>query len=156
MTHNEPSPQRKSFWPIGLTIFLAVFVVVTVGVAFFISREKVDLVTERAYEKGIAYQAQIDVLERTKALAIKPAVSWADGNCVITFADSTHAADATGMLTFFKPDDAAQDFKVVLALDERGIQRVPFGEKKSGRWNIGIAWTHAGNEYFLEEAVFAQ
>ena len=156
MTHNDTSPQRKSFWPIGLTIFLAVFVIATVGVALFLSREKVDLVTDRAYEKGIAYQTQIDVLERTKALAVKPAVSWAEGFCIITFPDSTHAADAAGTLTFFKPDDAAQDFSVPLSLDAAGKQQVPFGDKKTGRWNIGITWKHAGLDYFVEEAVFAQ
>ena len=140
----------------GLVIFLAIFVLATVGVAIFLSGERVDLVTDKAYEKGVAYQSRIETLERTKNLASRPGISWEQGACVITFADSAQAACATGMIAFAKPDDASRDFSVPIQIDSGGVQRVPFGQDKSGRWNISIAWTCGGLEYFLEEPDFAQ
>jgi hypothetical protein len=146
----------RNLWPIGLTIFIVLFVAVTVTVVFFISRERVDMVTDRAYERGVDYEARLDVLKRSEALPVKPVVDYdaVTRVCTVRFADSTATSQVTGSVRFFRGSDARRDFEMPITLDATGMQRVPIGAEQSGRWTVQLSWTRNGLAYYFETPLF--
>ena len=150
--------EKKTFWPIGISIFIVIFIVVTVTVVLVLSSERVDLVTDRAYEKGIAYEERIVVLKRTEALAVKPDITFdaRAHTCLVAFKDSTASSTVTGTARFFRIDDARRDWQLPLALDAAGSQRFPFTPQQSGRWTVQLSWQRGGLEYYLETPLFVE
>jgi hypothetical protein len=50
----------KFNWGIGITIFISAFILLNIIFIIFASGQKVDLVTEKYYEKELKYQEVID------------------------------------------------------------------------------------------------
>ena len=146
----------RNLWPIGLTIFIVLFVAVTVTVVLVISRERVDMVTERAYEKGVAYDARMDVLKRSEALTVKPVIAYDEASrlCIVRLADSSATGAVTGRVRFFRGSDARRDFDLPLTLDASGVQRIPIASEQSGRWTVQLSWTRNSLDYYFEQPVF--
>ena len=64
------SEKTKKFpaWAVGITLLYSTFVVIMISFLIFTRFQKVNLVSEDYYEKGLQYQQQIEALRRTQAL----------------------------------------------------------------------------------------
>ena len=61
--------KKNKAWPIGLTIVFVVFFLYLIEFIILSLMNRTDLVTENYYEEEVAYQDQIDRMERSKDLS---------------------------------------------------------------------------------------
>ena len=155
-TQNTKPGSKYPAWAVGISVFIGLFLVGTVTLVIFISRQHYDLVTTNYYEKDLAYQDEIDARTRTNALAVKPRLELdrVARVCNVVFPAHENYAGITGDLTMYRISDAAHDLRHVLLLDGNGRQYVSVSGLQPGQWVFKLRWKEAGLEYYLEERMY--
>ncbi|MCF7797806.1 MAG: FixH family protein [Lentisphaeria bacterium] len=139
-------------WPLSITVFLILFVLSLVGFLIFAGTHDVELVTDNYYEKTLQYQAQIDRINRTKALAEPVLLRYEAGEKVyrVTFPAEFKSGDIQGRLSFYRPNDAGADVSFPLQLNAVREQVFSTAALSSGLWRVKITWDSDGVEYYNE------
>lgn len=146
-------PQR-SLWPISIVTFFVIAITFFAGFIAWAVRQREDLVAADYYEHEIRYQARLDSLNRSQALAAKTVVTFepAAQAIVITLPEA-QVPGATGSIHLYRPSDARLDREVPLALATNGIQRIATQPLAAGLWKVRIKWSANGQDYFLDQPV---
>jgi len=161
MTDQSPVPaqdRRWPIWPLGITIFLILFVLSLVGFWIYASRQDVQLVTKNYYEKELKYQEQIDREHRANVLVepVKMTYSATNRQYAIQFPDVFPAAAVGGELVFYRPSDARADSHHKIQLDENRQQSFTTATMAKGLWRVNLTWKVDGLEYFNEGSFVLQ
>lgn len=141
-------------WPIGLTVFLILFIGGLIGFLFYSTTLRFDLVEENYYQKGLQYQKTIDRKNRSKALSQD--LSWEiDSNKILhlKFPDVAQGKEITGKIRLFRPSDARLDRSFPLNLSGNNEQTINLNGLAKGLWRIKILWQTDENDYYFEEAI---
>ncbi|MGA9116062.1 MAG: FixH family protein [Bacteroidota bacterium] len=141
----------KNRWAQGLVVVLVLFLAGTALLVYLAARERVDLVTENYYEKGLAYQGRMDAESRTRRLPARVGVRWTGAGAEVVFPQGTRPDPGKGELGFYRPSDRNMDFAIPLGPDSLGVQRVRTPALVSGYWRVRITWFRDGLEYTHEE-----
>lgn len=151
---NSPDEQQstRTFWPYGLTIFIVLFMIVTLSVVVWLSRQRVDLVSDDYYGDAIAYQDQIDRLERTRNLPEPPVIMLTPDQqrLIVRLPGSHKGSEIDGQVHFYSPADSRLDRKVPLTPDSDGQQVIDLTRQTPGRWTAKLSWTVDELEYYDE------
>lgn len=144
----NPWPYAIIGWMLLFGTGMAAWVVVAV-------RNDPELVRADYYEQEIAYQKQIDRLNRTAAMRSEVAVAYESAQQQVTLRIPTaHLADKlTGTIHFYRPSNAKLDFKLPLTVDATGVQRVPAGKLQGGLWKVRVSWTSGEQEFFHDQSL---
>lgn len=145
------SEKRNSKWGIGIAALYGGFVLFILACVGYASLQHFDLVEPHYYEKTLAYQGQIDKLNRTAALAERPVISFSPMTQAVTIEFPAYQRTVDGNLLFYRPSVAAMDFSVPLALDTLRTQTIMDRRLSSGYWRAKLTWTMNGDEYFVEQ-----
>lgn len=142
-------------WPIGIMVTYAVFMLFLFGYLAFARSQRVDLVASDYYQQEIAYQQQIDRLERTSALAHKPTIEYEPVTGVVTlrFPENIEPAQVQGRLTLFRPSNAALDITTPIHLNTAGEQVIRTQKLRKGLWRVKLLWRLNGLEYYVEDVL---
>lgn len=143
--------RKKSHWGTGIVIAIAVFITVMLGVAGYLMTQDVNLVTDRYYEKELAYQDRIHALERTRALGASAGIAAEEGRLVVWFPRSVSGTAVDGQVLLYRPADRAADRTVAVAPDSTGRQVVPTAHLLSGLWRAQVQWRAGGHDYYMEQ-----
>ena len=143
--------QKKNHWPLGIVVVIVTFLLVMFTVAGYLMTQDVNLVTEKYYEKELAYQARIKAIERTQALGKEAGIETAAGALIVQYPKSMASSTAEGRVLLYRPSDRTADRSLTIAADTAGRQVIPFGTLTSGLWRIQVQWTLRGDEYYLEQ-----
>jgi nitrogen fixation protein FixH len=138
-------------WLLGVIGVYSTFALGTLAVVGFTFTQKVELVSEKHYQQGVAYQTRIENANRTAALT-EP-LSWrivGNGKILeITYPASMLASgDISGAVSFVRPSSSAMDTQFVVQIDADGKQRIPLDKIQSGFWTISLELKSGGKEYF--------
>jgi hypothetical protein len=144
----NPWPYAIIGWFLLFGSGMAAWVVVAV-------RNDPELVRADYYEQEIAYQKQIDRLNRTAAVQGKVSVSYESAQQQIALRlPAAHLGNKpVGSIRFYRPSNAKLDFEVPLALDGTGAQCIPTGKLQGGLWKVRVQWTSSGQEFFHDQSV---
>lgn len=139
----------KFNWGYGITIFLIIFVLFTLGLLYKANQQNIDLVTTNYYEEELAFQE----LKDKKALAekhFKKQITFSIENdtLFLKFPDEV-AEKISGEITFFKPSDAKLDLKFEFENDTN-LLHYPLNLFSNGMYKVRIDWQHNNNEYYNE------
>ena len=140
-------------WGSKIAVVFFGFVIFIIGMVTISMKQKdIHLVTEKYYEKEIAYQEQIDHQRNTLALKEVPLIAYIKdyGLVKFTYPDHFHSSSVSGTILFFRPSDARKDFTVPVKPDEHP-QEVSVTGLEKGLWKIKMEWTSADKTYYLEE-----
>lgn len=134
-------------WIIVAYVLFAGFIGVLVTVCM---RQDISLVSADYYKNELAYQQQIDRMERTAALPVKPRISVYSNQVRITF-DSTNTIQH-GTVNLFCPANKKMDRTFNLEAGEAEFaQRV--SDLLPGMYRLKLNWTMNGKDYYLEEII---
>lgn len=147
---------KKNFWPIGLTVFITAFLVLTVTFVIIVSSMDFDLVEDEYYQKGIDYQQTIDMRERSEKLPVKPEIKYENNRLLLTFPVELLNVTEGGNIYFYRSSDRNLDMREALQLDSKGMQIFETSGIKPGNWQISLRWQMAGLPYILEENLYIQ
>lgn len=153
---NASSKRVYHPWAVGITVFIVFFIVATIALVIFVSRQHYDLVTENYYAKDQAWQTEIDTRQRTEVLAEKPVLELDREALVlnISFPRRESYDNIQGEITFYRISDAARDQRHPLLLDNRGRQFISVSAMQRGQWIARLRWTEDGEEYYMEQRIY--
>ncbi len=134
-------------WPVGLVVFLGVFVACVVSFGVFAVRQPQDLVSPDYYDREIRYQEHIDRVARAGAASSGMSVSVDVATRTLALALSR---GAVGQVEFYRPANAQWDRILPLALDTEGCQRIDLSGLQAGLWRIRVVWSVGGLDYLRE------
>lgn len=142
----------KIHWGKSLATAFGLFVLGILALVVFAVSQDVDLVTEHAYERGLGYQKQIGILQRTAALQHRLELRISETGLVVTFPLDSGGRPA-GTIRLYRPADRSRDLVIPADPDSSGIQVVPTGALDRGLWRIKVAWEQNGNAYYSEQPI---
>jgi len=153
---NETKTTKKSNWGTGIVILYSSFVLFILFIAAIAAMQDYDLVHKDYYQQEIAYQKQIDRLNRTNNLTDPPRIEFLaeQGAVLLHFPDSIKHESLTGSVVFFRPSDASLDRKVAIALDSDGKQQIDLKQLAHGNWKMQIYWAVDSIDYYYEESIY--
>lgn len=147
----------KSFnpWPIGIAIVYGSFATLMIGFVIWSTGHKADLVAPDYYAQEIAYQQEIDALERS--FPYQANIQWTrpDGALEITVQEPLRGMlKEGGILRFYRPSDSRLDHDVPLRLDGDGRFRLDVSSMREGFWRARVEWQEEELAYALETSLF--
>lgn len=147
--------KKNISWPLGITLVFVLFFIFLFGFLVYSRIHKVDLVTRDYYKREIAYQEQIDRVERTKALSESITIKYDEISQKITliFPSQIKPSNISGNILFFRPSDAKQDEVKSIELSEERQQTIDVKHLSKGMWRMKIFWQFDGDEYYEEKII---
>lgn len=143
----------KFNWGTGIFIFVSIFMAFILTLVYKCSEQKVDLVSADYYDKEIQYQKQINRINNSSELATQIVISSENGSINVQFPEAFKNSKLIGNITFFKPDNAANDFEVPLKLNESLMQSISSKNLAPGRWNVKVTYNDENKEYYAEQKI---
>jgi hypothetical protein len=146
----------KLSWGTGIVISFVVFMSSTLAVVIYLMNQDVDLVTRDYYKKELAYQDQIERIERTNKISDKQIINFHGELVSVTMPSSIKNSITSGEIYFYRPSDSKYDIRIPLLPDSAGIQIVPVRELTKGLWMVKVNWKTEKEEFFTEKRVLVQ
>lgn len=149
---------KKSGWGRGIAATYLSFVVCILAFALFAMLQNYDLVEKDYYDKGVAYQGEIDRFTRTAHLPAKPVVSYNKGSktIAILFPGQLLDSSVTGRLHMMRPSDASLDTSFALALNTSGVQTIDASALAVGLWRTAVGWSRGGVDYAIDVMIVVE
>lgn len=137
-------------WGWRIAVGYSLFVIGMIALVVAANRQTNDLVTEDYYARELAYQDIIDAKANAAAMEEPFAFRVAEDYAWLELDFPAEAGSPEGVLHFYRPSDASRDFKVEVAPDAEGIQRVPIAALQQGFWRVNLEWTGNQTPYYHE------
>ena len=113
-------------------------------------REDISLVAPNYAKQELAYQEQIDRMDRTASLAIKPVITVHSYTVQITFDSTTNIQHGT--VELFCPSNTKMDRKFNLESGDNEFYR-DVSQLLPGMYRLKLNWNVEGKDYYLEEII---
>ena len=136
----------------GTGILITIFIIVA-GLGLLLSiaiRQDFDLVDKNYYQNGVQYQRQIEKIRNTSMLSEKITTRLSGKNLLLKFPVVFRDSLTSGLIYFYCPADAKNDFKVAVHPDDSLAQSVDLNLLKSGRYIMKIDWSSGVEGYYQE------
>ncbi|MVM31757.1 nitrogen fixation protein FixH [Spirosoma sp. HMF4905] len=120
------------------------------------TRERIDLVSENYYQNEIEYQQHIDRVSNAQSIQAgfnfsKIMTYLADQQQVVFVLPNRLQK---GEITFYRPGDSRQDFRVNVPAKHPTRQVIPTKSLAKGNWRVQFTWSDGQREYYKEEQIF--
>ncbi|BDQ04178.1 MAG: hypothetical protein KatS3mg036_1111 [Ignavibacterium sp.] len=142
---------KKISWGTGIVIAIIIFVVLVLVQTIYLMNQKVDLVEEDYYKKGIEYQKDIDVQKKTSELSEQVRFDFNGQYLIISFPENLSDNKISGEILFYRPSDSGLDIKLPLQTDSLS-QIIPVSNLKKGFWRVKLRWQYDGQDYYDESS----
>lgn len=144
MATSSGMQRRDKLIPLYFVAFFAVVALVDGVMATLAIRTQTGLVTDHAYEKGIAYNQLIAAEEKQEALGWKSTLRMENGKLIFNLKDAQGNAllPERAQAHFMRPTQANMDFEVSL---QGAATPVAFPAK--GLWDVRVYATMRGVTY---------
>jgi hypothetical protein len=140
---------KKISWGTGIVIAIIIFVVVVLAQTIYLMNQKVDLVEEDYYKKGIEYQKDIDVQKKSRELSEPIKFDFNGQYLIINFPKELSENKLSGEILLYRPSDSGLDIKLPISTDSLS-QVIPVSNLKKGFWRVKLKWQYEGQDYYDE------
>lgn len=142
-------------WGWKIVVLYSLFVIMTLFMVFFFTRQKVDLVADDYYKQEIDYQGQIDKISNAKLLKEPVGIEYFAESRIVkfNFPQEHSEGGVNGKIYFYRPSNADEDKKFDILLESTGVQKIAVGSLNKGLWKVKISWTSSGKEFYDEKVV---
>lgn len=140
---------KKFSWGTGIVIAIIIFVVVVLAQTIYLMNQKVDLVEEDYYKKGIEYQKDIDVQKKSRELSEPIRFDFNGQYLIIDFPKELTDEKLSGEILLYRPSDSGLDIKLPVSTDSLS-QVIPVSNLKKGLWRVKLKWQYDGQDYYDE------
>lgn len=134
-------------WIVVAFVLFAAFIGTLVAVCV---RQEMPLVSADYYKQELAYQNQIERIQNTDQLNLKPVIVATRNTMKVTFDSTQHIQQ--GELQLFCPSNAHMDRSFTLTPHAREFNTLVSG-LTSGMYRVKLFWTMDGKDYYQEEIV---
>jgi hypothetical protein len=149
---NNGMKAKVSFtWGTGIAIFYSVFALTMLLFVVFSFRQKIDLVSPDYYAKELAYQQQIDAMQRNAGLLEQMKFKLNGKFLELIIPMKLQNETISGEVDLFCPADNRKDMKFPFETRGEEMQRIDFSRVSTGRYTLKLTWKLHGNSYYNEE-----
>lgn len=144
---------KRNLWPYAIILVFVLFATYIISFVVRSMQSDIELVSEDYYAQEIAYQSEIDKLERTNTLGNGFNLSYLNSSKSInlTFPDTLKLK--TGRIHFYRPSDSKLDFE--LKLGDQSKQTVDVRDITKGLWQVKLDFSSDANiDYYFEREIF--
>jgi hypothetical protein len=140
-------------WGSGIALLYITFAGSIIGMVVYSFRQKIDLVTPEYYAEELAYQSQIDKMNRAREL--EKAIDWkvAAGQIELYFPSTMKTENIAGTITLFKPSDNTADKQFQINSDSAGVQLIDVSSLPAGKYKLKLDWSNLDQTYYQEGVV---
>lgn len=140
---------KRISWGTGIVIAIIIFVVVVLAQTIYLMNQKVDLVEEDYYKKGIEYQKDIDVQKKSRELSEQIRFDFNGQYLIVDFPKELSESKLSGEILLYRPSDSGLDIKIPVSTDNLS-QIIPVSNLKKGFWRVKLKWQYDGQDYYDE------
>jgi hypothetical protein len=144
----------KFTWGTGIFVFMTAFVLLMTSFMIRAASNQEELVAENYYEQELAYQQQIDKLNRSAALSEDLSLTSTDAGLVLQFPAWTNGKAVTGAVQLLRPSDRRADDLLDLVLDADRQMLIPTAERMKGAYNVAVEWSVDGVTYLHRDRIY--
>ena len=145
----------KFNWGHGLLIAIIVCTGGILLMVYLSSKQKIDLVADDYYPKGLVYEEIISKMKNTNTLPTRVRVFNDEDSIHIRFPGiCEHADSIQGEIWFYFPADKDYDWKTGISLRNNFTQSFDMSRFRKGKYTLFIDWSAQEAEYFQREVVF--
>ncbi len=147
---------KGKIWSRGIFIFYTVFIILLISAVIYSINNNVELVSKNYYEKTLSYENQIQAINNTSTLAVKPVIGVdKDKQQIFLLMPQEFSAQTIkGKINFFRPSEKRLDFSALLNCDSQNKQAFPMHKMASGKWKIQVTWEAGSKKYYFEQVIF--
>ncbi|QDK82172.1 nitrogen fixation protein FixH [Spirosoma sp. KCTC 42546] len=143
-------------WGKSIVLVFIVFAGFIGTMVYLMTRERIDLVSDNYYQNEIDYQQQIDRVRNARQIQAGTSTATtmtylADQHQVVVVLPNVLQK---GEITFYRPGDSRQDFRVPIAAKHPTQQLIPTQSLAKGNWRVQFTWSDGQREYYKEEQIF--
>lgn len=147
---------KKFNWGHGILAAIIIMVLAILTLVFRVTKERIDLVSEDYYPKGLVYDIEIEKQQNTKALSDQPEIDITDVITVKMPSDFKNPEEIVGEIWFYKASDKTYDFRDSISLDTGLIIDYPLSKLANGKYDLIIDWKYRDKGYFYKESIFVE
>lgn len=146
--------RKRGIWGFGVWALYGAFVLFILSLAAWAATQRFDLVERDYYEKGLAYQTQIDGSRR----------ALRDGEPRLEYNRSARSVSlclplsgtpiSEGEILFYRSSDARHDFKLTMSTDSLGCQTIADSRLIPGPWRVKCQWRFARESRYWEGELY--
>jgi nitrogen fixation protein FixH len=137
----------KNKWGTGIATAYIIFAGSMIVFAIHASHQHYDLVADNYYEQAVKYQDKIDAGHN--GIQSKLNISYNEKENALQL--STTEEIKSGILQFYKPDKAADDFKLDFTINSEDKQIIPLKKLAHGYWKVNATWITPDNKSCYSE-----
>tara|TARA_R110001592_G_scaffold123630_2_gene331752 strand:- start:385 stop:822 length:438 start_codon:yes stop_codon:yes gene_type:complete len=141
----------KFNWGTGAFLLFGGFVVFMLGLVFFASQQKNDLVTENYYEKELEFKDVLVKQELTEKLTEQLQIEVKGKELILSFPKEV-GNNISGKLFLFKPSNINDDKEISFTTDN-SIKTIDLSDFSTGMYKLKVNWNASENEYYNEEGI---
>ena len=137
-------------WGVGIFVVYAAFAAGTMTMVGIAASHHVELVSDDYYAHSLTVDGQMLAADRGRLADVRVELmpSAAGQTLQIAWPTAT-TADATGVLTLYRPSMAAADRTIALTPRSAHVDAVLLTGLAPGRWDVQIRWTSDAREYYV-------
>jgi hypothetical protein len=141
----------KFNWGTGAFLLFGGFVVFMLGLVFYASQQKNELVTEDYYEKELEFKDVLIKQERTEKLAQQLIIEVKDKELILNFPKEV-GNSISGTVFLFKPSNINDDKELSFTTDN-SLQTIDLSTFSTGMYKLRVNWNVGENEYYNEKEI---
>lgn len=144
----------KLNWGSYIVIVYAIFIVF---ILYFVvkiqtdAKYKNELVVEEYYKQDAKYQEELNKIQNSVDLSIKPTITLTEVGITIVFPNNFDANKISGKVVMYRPSNKNLDFEVPISAP---LTNIANKNLVRGLWNISILWNYEGKEYITKEKIY--
>lgn len=144
----------KLNWGSYIVIVYAIFIVF---ILYFVvkiqtdAKYKNELVVEEYYKQDAKYQEELNKIQNSVDLSIKPTITLTEAGITIVFPNNFDANKISGKVVMYRPSNKNLDFELPISAPSTNIANKNLVR---GLWNISILWNYEGKEYITKEKIY--
>lgn len=143
---------KKISWGTGIVIAFIIFIIFSLGTTIFLMNQKVDLVEEDYYKKGIEYQKNIDMQKKSGELSEPVKFDFDGKNLLISFPPELFDGRISGEIILYRPSDSGLDIRLPISTKDLK-QVIPVSNLQKGFWRVKLKWQYDAQEYYDESTI---
>ncbi len=141
----------KFHWGHGLLIAIILGVSGISLMVFLSVRERIDLITEDYYPRGLTYDQQIEKIKNTNSLEKKVLIEVSD-SLIISFPRIVDPPDSiSGEIWLYSAADKFADKKFQIQLNKAYYQTIDIKQLYMAKYEIIIEWRAGGKAYYQKD-----
>ncbi|MFA7381285.1 MAG: FixH family protein [Bacteroidia bacterium] len=142
----------KFNWGHKLVFFGVCFMLFVMGMVFYMTQKKNELVDENYYEKGIRFQEELNKFNATEGKDID--FTYATATAEIQFKIPTPSTAVKVQL--YRPSDSKLDQNMEVTTDADGKAMLSTSAMAKGLWQVKLEWAANNSIVTFEKAITVQ